>query len=139
MNPHGPIIIIEDDKEETDLLLEIISELHFKNPVSIIAKSCDALEFLRHAPDPFIIFSGINLCGLNGFQIRTAILQDEELNSKCTPYIFYSAHATKETQRSVESCKAQGYLHDITDYNQLQTELGDVMDHWQKLSTPASA
>jgi CheY-like chemotaxis protein len=131
MNPQGPIIIIEDDKEETEMLLEIISGFNFRNPVSIISNSGEAVAFLRNAPDPFIILSGINLRGINGFQLRNAILEDHCLAQKCTPYIFYSAHATDETHSNVEKCKAHGYLHDINDYDQLRIRLHEVMQYWQ--------
>jgi len=49
----------------------------------------DALSFLSDPGGyPFIVLSDINISGINGFQLRDKILEDEELTNKCVPYLF---------------------------------------------------
>lgn len=134
MNPDGPIIIIEDDAEEAELLQEVISSLRFRNAIMVLQNPLEAMACLRDAEQPYMVLSGINLKLINGFKLREAILQDEALTRKCVPYIFYSAHATEETRQKVYDLKANGYFHDINDYNEMGDAMETIIRYWDMSS-----
>jgi hypothetical protein len=46
MNKSGPIIIIEDDLDDQDVLVEIFKELNYNNKLIFFGDSLKALEYL---------------------------------------------------------------------------------------------
>lgn len=131
MNINGPIIIIEDDPEEVMILQELIQGITARHGV-VTLDSRNAIDYLSCCEKPFLILSGINLRGLNGFQLRDLILQDKVLARKCGPYIFYAAHSNHEILKKVYDLQASGFLHDINDYSLLESKLTQVIHYWEQ-------
>lgn len=134
MNTNGPIVIIETDYEEAELLKEVVNSLDYKNPVVIISDPMAAMAELHNIEQPYMVLSAINMRPLSGFALREAVLSDDALSRKCVPYIFYSAHATEETRKQVFDLKAHGYFHDINDYNEMGDTLNAILRYWTMCS-----
>jgi len=132
MNASGPIVIIEDDADEAMILKELLIDMSSQRDVVIISDSTKAIDYLQQCEKPFLILSGINLNGFNGFQLRNLILSDSILARKCTPYIFYSANATAETLTKVYDLQANGYFHGINNYDELGSRLSMIINYWEK-------
>lgn len=130
MNIHGPIIIVEDDIDEINLLTEIITDLGYNNKIVVIENSSMALQVMREVEKPFLVLSAINTRGMNGLAVRDAILAEQSLARKCFPYIFYSAHATNETREAVFNRQANGFIHNINDYSKLGETMNMVLKYW---------
>ena len=72
MNRNGPVVIIEDDRDDQDLLLEVFTKLNYKNEVIFFIDSEKALEYLNRTDiSPFLILSDINMPKLDGSCCRT--------------------------------------------------------------------
>jgi CheY-like chemotaxis protein len=130
MNPNGPIVLIEDDADEAEILCELFNRICPANEVIVINDSRKAVQALSNCEKPFIIFSSVNLSALNGFQLRNEILADTLLSRKCSPYIFYAASSNEEMLKRVYDAQASGYFHDITDYNELGDRLASIVEYW---------
>ena len=60
MNKSGPIVVIEDDSDDQEILNEIFKELEFRNSVVYFLESEKALDFLVATDiEPFIIHERI--------------------------------------------------------------------------------
>lgn len=89
MNHTGPIIIIEDDLDDQEILGEVLKELEYKNKVIFFSDGEKALTYLTSTDiEPFIIFSDINMPKLNGMELRAKIHENEDLRIKSIPYLF---------------------------------------------------
>ena len=67
MNKTGPIIVIEDDSDDQELLVMVFKELGFKNEIIFFEDGEAALDYLiKSDVEPFIILSDINMPKLNG-------------------------------------------------------------------------
>lgn len=67
MNKTRPIVIIEDDVDDQDILAEIFKELNYKNELVFFGDSELALEYLTNTDtEPFLVLSDINMPKLNG-------------------------------------------------------------------------
>ncbi len=74
MNKLGPIIVIEDDKDDKDILKDISEELHYDNEFIFFGDGVLTLEYLTTTEtQPFLIISDINLPKLNGMKLREKI------------------------------------------------------------------
>ena len=66
MNIKGPIVLIEDDAEEAEILRELFNSSSPANELIVIDDSRNALQVLARCEKPFIIFSSVNLKAING-------------------------------------------------------------------------
>src|SRR5688572_9995103 len=91
MNKNGPIVVIEDDMDDQEILKEIFEKLDYPNEVFFFADGQSALDYLSQpAILPFVILSDINMPVLNGFELRDKLKTDADLAIKCIPYLFFS-------------------------------------------------
>ena len=90
MNKSGPIIIIEDDMDDQEVLVEIFERLKYTNKVFYFADGNEALEFINQSDvQPFLILSDINMPKIKGFDLRNKVFTNEKLHTKCIPYLFF--------------------------------------------------
>jgi CheY-like chemotaxis protein len=65
MSKQGPIMIIEDDRDDQYILTEVFSLLKIKNQLKFFENGNKALDYLNTTTDsPFIILSDVNLPGI---------------------------------------------------------------------------
>ena len=97
MNKTGPIVVIEDDCDDQEILREIFKILEYKNPVIYFSDGEDALQYLIDTEiKPFLILSDINMPKLSGFELREKIYINERLNLKCIPYLFFTTTSNQK-------------------------------------------
>lgn len=86
VNKQGPIVVIEDDAEDQELLTEAFNKLNYQNKVLFFFDGQGALEHINTSEElPFLILSDINLPKLNGFALREKLKTDAKLSNKCIP------------------------------------------------------
>ena len=49
MDKHGPVIVIEDDIDDQDILREIFTKLNFPNEIIFFSDGQKALDYLKKA------------------------------------------------------------------------------------------
>jgi CheY-like chemotaxis protein len=95
MNKGGPIIIIEDDPDDQEILTEVFKELNYSNEVIFFSDGLSALEFLTKGDtNPFLILSDINLPKLTGIELRMKLKVDADIHLKCIPYFLQRRQIT---------------------------------------------
>ena len=137
MNKRGPIIIIEDDKDDGDILKEVIDELGYDNEVIILPDSTLVMEYLKK-PNiaPFLIFSDINMPKMTGYELRDLVLADPNLHDKTVPYIFFSTSSDPETIKTAYQKAAQGFFTKITDYEEYKSVVRKIIEYWKAAKVP---
>jgi len=128
MNKRGPVIIIEDDTDDQDILAEIFQELSYKNKLIFFKDGIEALEYLVNTEvEPFLVLSDINMPKLNGMELREKIHNNEDLRLKSIPYLFFSTSAEQ---------KIQGFFVKPHDYNKLKNTIVKIVEYWQECESP---
>ena len=137
MNKGGPIIIIEDDKDDQELLLEVFTELDYKNEIKFFADGEMALEYLTDTTiEPFIIFSDINMPKLNGMELRAKIHENEDLRIMSIPYLFFTTTAEQQHVIDAYSKSIQGFFVKPTSFAELKETIKIIVEYWQKCVSP---
>ncbi|MCW3120770.1 MAG: response regulator [Flavipsychrobacter sp.] len=137
MNRNGPVVIIEDDKDDRELFLHAYKGLGFENEVVFFKDGEQALEYLSNTEAlPFIILSDINMPKLNGFDLREAIHKDINLQIKCTPFLFFTTASSHQEVIDAYSLSVQGFFIKPYTLQELKDTIRVIMEYWQKCSAP---
>lgn len=137
MNKGGPIIIIEDDLDDQEILTEVFQELNYKNEIIFFDDGEKALEYLTAtAIEPFIIFSDINMPKLSGMELREKIHQNEDLRLKSIPYLFFSTSAEQSHVVDAYSKSIQGFFVKPTGYNEIKEIIKTIVSYWEACVSP---
>ena len=137
MNKRGPIIVIEDDMDDQELMGEVFAELDCKNEILFFSDGEIALEHLiTNRIEPFIVFSDINMPKLNGMELREKIHNNEDLRLKCTPYLFFSTSSEQQHIIDAYSKSVQGFFVKPNNYNELKKTLQVILDYWKTCVSP---
>lgn len=137
MNKTGPIIIIEDDLDDQDLLTDVFKELTYPNELIFFADGEEALQFLIDTEiEPFIIFSDINLPKLNGVELREKVHNNEKLRVKSIPYLFFSTSAEQKHVIDAYSKSIQGFFKKPTSFEHLKKIIKTIVEYWLECESP---
>ena len=137
MNKRGPIIIIEDDLEDQDILTDVFRELKYKNEIVFFSEGEKALQYLITTKvEPFIIFSDINMPKLSGMELREKVHQNEDLRIKSIPYLFFTTSAEQKHVVDAYSKSIQGFFVKPSDYNEIKETIRAIIIYWQMCVSP---
>ncbi|MFL5742144.1 MAG: response regulator [Flavisolibacter sp.] len=137
MNKNGPIIIIEDDQDDKDILIDVFKKLDYSNKIIFFLESEKALAYLNQSDEvPFLILSDINMPRLNGLQLKRKIHTDAALQVKCIPYLFFTTSASKNAVVEAYSMSAQGFFIKETSMAELEKTIFIMVEYWKRCHSP---
>ncbi len=139
MNRNGPIIIIEDDEDDQELLNEVFKRLQYPNELHFFPDGYKALEYLNETEViPFIILSDMNLPKLDGLALRNKIKMDAKLQLRCIPYLFFSTAVSQEAVINAYSLSVQGFFVKQNSIDELEKTIKVIMEYWARCTAPNS-
>lgn len=137
MNKTGPIIIIEDDSGDRELLTVVFSELALMNEIIYFKDGEYALNYLTQTSiEPFLILSDINMPKLNGLELREKINNNEDLRMKCIPYLFFSTSADQKYVVDAYSKSVQGFFVKPNSFDELKRTIRIIVEYWMECESP---
>jgi DNA-binding NtrC family response regulator len=137
MNKTGPIVIIEDDVDDQDILTEIFKELNYENELIFFGDSIQALKYLTDTDiEPFLVLSDINMPKLNGMELREKVHNNEDLRLKSIPYLFFSTSAEQKHVIDAYSRSIQGFFIKPVGYDKLKKVIVKIVEYWQECESP---
>ena len=138
MNKNGPIIIIEDDMDDQEMLVEIFQKLGYANQIVYFADGNKALEYLNKTDtQPFLILSDINMPKINGFELRNKVFTNEQLHIKCIPYLFFTTAADKKSVIDAYSLSVQGFFKKPDSMEGLESTIRKIVEYWKECIAPS--
>lgn len=137
MNKSGPIIIIEDDPDDQDILTEIFNKQGFSNDIIFFTEAEKALSYLNQMDVlPFLILSDINMPRLNGLELKRKIQTDAALQARCIPYLFFTTSASKDAVVEAYSNSAQGFFIKESSMVELEKTISIIIEYWLRCYSP---
>jgi CheY-like chemotaxis protein len=137
MKKTGPIMIIEDDSDDQELLQETFSILEYPNPVIFFSNGNEALEYLLDTDTPpILIISDINMPKISGIEVREKINANRKLQRLHIPYVFLTT-----AQKSAVAGRCR-----LTDYDfftkpntmlEIQNTIKTIVEYWLGRDTPS--
>ena len=137
MNRNGPIIIMEDDYDDQNMLKDAFKSLKYPNVLYFFPDGNKALEFLNNSDIiPFLILSDINLPKLDGFALRDRIKMDAKLQLRCIPYLFFSTALNQDAVIKAYSLSIQGFFQKQNSIKELENTISVIMEYWKRCAAP---
>ena len=135
----GPILVIDDDLEDLELIEEVLKSIDVSNEIIAFENGKDALVFLKHTQkQPFFILCDVNMPVMNGFVLREEINKDELLRVKSIPFLFLSTSAKEAEVLKAYMLTVQGYLKKPNSFSEFQNLLKDTVAYWENCLHPNS-
>ena len=134
----GPIILIEDDDDDKEVMQEVLADLQVKNDLIWFNNFEEAFQYLKTTSEkPFIILCDINISGNKGTQFKYEIDADPQLRKKSIPFIFYSTSVDQETvNEAYIGMTVQGFFMKGNSYKEVKEVVKVIMEYWKYCSHP---
>lgn len=138
MNKKGPIIIIEDDHDDQQILRDVFQELGVKNKLLFFNESDAAYNHLMSIREkPFLILCDINLPKMNGIELKTKIDTTDFLRRKAVPFVFLT---TSDDQATINDAyrvtNLQGYFKKGVSMQEIKRRVNSILAYWSEALHP---
>ena len=138
MNKSGPIVVIEDDPDDQQILVEIFKNLGYVNKIIYFNDGNDALAYLnKNDAQPFLILSDINMPKISRFELRNRVFTNEQLQTKCIPYLFFTTSANKKAVMDAYAMSVQGFFVKPNSMQALENTIRTIVEYWQECMAPS--
>ena len=132
MPKSGPIIIIEDDKDDQELLNEIFLELQVPNIIRFFSSCIQAFDYLITTIErPFLIISDINLPAMTGLELCRRIYEHESLKKKTIPFIFLTTTNDQMVIAKAYEMFIQGFFVKPSSLTELKDTIRMIVEYWK--------
>lgn len=123
-----PIIIIDDDIEDLELFKSIAAEEGLPNPILPFNDPVSALDFLTNSIIlPLIIICDINMPKLDGFQLRTELL-NSNASTKDVPFLFLSTSKPDKRIEQANELKVHAYYTKQATYQGMKETFQSIIN-----------
>jgi two-component SAPR family response regulator len=132
MPKSGPIIIIEDDFDDQEMLKEVFEELKVPNILRFFNSCIDAIDYLLTTIEsPFLIISDINLPSMTGIELKQQINNNVFLRKKSIPFVFLSTTPDNYAIATAYNVWVQGYFVKPSRFRELKEMMGCILTYWK--------
>ena len=138
MSKQGPIVIIEDDDDDKDVLSIIFKELNIMNRLIWFTRADEVFNYLKTTADqPYLIYSDVNLPKENGIELKRRIDKDPQLRTKSIPFVFYSTSVNQNTvNEAYTQMTVQGFFQKGNNLQEMKRQIRVIHDYWQMCRHP---
>jgi CheY-like chemotaxis protein len=134
----GPVFIVDDDIDDSELLNDAWKELGFKNELKFFENGEDVLRYLKNETVvPFLIISEFNLPKMNGFELKRKLMDEEYTNYKSIPFVFLSTSVSQQQLQEAYQLCTNGFFIKEASFEALKQQLIDIVRYWLKSKVPS--
>lgn len=132
MSRSGPILIVDDDPDDQEMMERIFHLMKIENERKKFYDGEELLQYLKFTTEkPFLIICDINMPILNGLQVKEEIEKHPELKRKSIPFVFLSTTANPQQVKKAYDLTVQGFFIKGQSYEALKNSLFQIMDYWK--------
>jgi CheY-like chemotaxis protein len=133
----GPIIIIEDDADDQEIMKDVFTSLNVPNQLKFFGTCVEAYQYLETTSDkPFLIFSDINLPGMSGAELKKKINENVQLRRKSIPYVFLTTTSEHHVVLDAYENLSQGFFTKPNNIGDLKKMIEMILTYWKLARHP---
>jgi CheY-like chemotaxis protein len=139
MHLSGPIINIDDDEDDHEIIIAVCEKLGIGKHLKCFRDGEEALRYLRLSQEyPCLILCDINMPKITGFELRKTINANNTLRERSVPFIFYSTGADSAQVREAYRMTVQGFFLKGASYEEAERTFKVILDYWLLCKHPNS-
>ena len=137
--PNSPILIVEDDPDDQDILKSVCAEIGVGDQLLFFSNGNKVLEYLNTTTQkPLLILCDINMPLMDGLELLENICHDAFLKRKSIPFIFFSTAASPAQVRRAYELSVQGFFLKENSFEELKKTMHLILRYWLKCRHPNS-
>lgn len=134
----GPILIIDDDADDRELLVDALKELKVSNEVLFFNNGDGVLTYLKSETiSPFLILCDVNLPKMDGFELKEKILENTKANYKSIPFVYWSSEPSKAQIQKAFDLGGNGFFVKGNKFKDIKQSLLDIVNYWLTSKVPS--
>ncbi|QMW04082.1 response regulator [Spirosoma foliorum] len=131
MGNHGPIIIIDEDEDDRELVSTILNQIAPDTQIIFLENGQQLLDYLEKTDQlPFLIISEIFTPILNGLEVMERLNQLSALKSKAIPFILLTSPVDKHLVEEAYKVHVQGIFEKKPSLEEMKVQLQAILDYW---------
>jgi CheY-like chemotaxis protein len=135
----GPLVVIEDDPDDQEMIKRVLSKMELVNEVKFFADGEQALKYFESSPEkPFLIICDINMPLLNGLELKRKIQSSDVLRKKCYPFVFLTTTVSTAQVIQAYNLTVEGFFAKGQSYEELKEVLRSIVTYWKGSHHPYS-
>ena len=137
MAKHSPILLVEDNPRDVELIQRAFRQARMANPIKVVRDGAEAMEYLSgegiyadraEYPLPFLVLLDLNLPRVSGFEVLQWIRTQSGL-TKLNVVILTSSKESIDTERAY-ALGANSYLNKPGNFEQLVMLMNSLELQW---------
>lgn len=137
--PNSPILIVEDDPDDQDILKSVCSEIGVEDHLLFFNDGNKVVDYLKRTTQkPLLILCDINMPLMDGIELLEHINHDDYLKRKSIPFIFFSTAASPSQVRRAYELSVQGFFLKENSFEELKKTMHLILRYWLKCRHPNS-
>lgn len=135
----GPIIVIDDDPDDQEMIQRILMKLNLQNEVKKFLDGEEAFQYFLHTHDrPLLVLCDINMPLMNGIELKKNIEANTTLSGKRMPFVFLTTTANPEQILKAYQMACQGFFIKGQTYSELKETVIQIVTYWSHSEHPAA-
>jgi DNA-binding response OmpR family regulator len=137
-----PILLVEDDRKDVELILAAFSECNISNEVIVVRDGAEALEYLhrqgayaaRAEGHPLVILLDLKLPKLNGIQVLQNLKADPVLKS--VPVVMLTSSREESDVIRSYNLGTNAYVVKPVDFHEFSDAIKEIGLFWTVVNHP---
>jgi CheY-like chemotaxis protein len=135
----NPIILIDDDNDDIEIFQEGFKQLGVENEIMVFNDGNKFYDYICSTDrKSFFIFCDINMNGMNGFELKQKVFDNDEIRMKCIPFLMLSTSSAPKSVVEAYSLNVQGYFIKPNSVEGIKEMFDIVVKYWSLSQRPAS-
>ena len=127
MNKLGPIIIIDNDLDDLDLIGDALHSIKVNNKILLFSRATEFLKYMREDNESaFFILCDINMPNMDGIELFKLISADSYLSTNCFPFLFFS---TSAGHNQIDKKTMHQFIDSLKVNEEIKKELRKITPH----------
>jgi len=133
MNKRGPLVLVEDDADDQEMIVLALESLGLAKHTKIFHEPESALNFLYESDvKPFLIISDMNMPKMDGLKFKETIESCRILKDKRIPFVFLSTASSESCINRAYDLRVQGFFEKGKSFDDLKKSLNTILEYWNK-------
>jgi CheY-like chemotaxis protein len=133
----APILIVDADSDDRQVLQDAWKDLGFPNSLLFFATGDEVLHYLASEKVvPFLILCDVNIPKMDGFELKARILENTSMNYKSIPFVFWSSEVSNRQIQKAYDLGVNGFFVKGNTFEEIKQSLTDIVNYWQKSKVP---